>query len=269
MSSTTGKSWVIGRYATSTFYPLGGIAFDVKVDRKSSTTKQPGTGQRKLASTTTSGIYYVIDFKLKVQILASFITSYCMITAEGALPSFGLYVDDGITKRGFTGCYVNTCNLEVDQAGALVASIQVIAIANEDKTLTGTSNTEAPMSKASVTAFTLGGNPLSKWTKIGFSINNNVEVLSTGNGVAMTEIFAKQAEYSGSIDFVKTAALAYGYTTTQVADLVITLVDNQSSPATVTFTFDDVRANSDGYMVQELGITREKIDWDGDEVAIS
>jgi len=269
MSSTTGKSWALGRYSGATPYDLGGIPFDVKITKKATVTKEPGTGQRKLASIDTSGIHWIIDFKLKVQVLATFITSYCMITAEGALPSFSLYTYDGTTKRGFTGCYVNTCQIEVGQTGAMVATIQVIAIANEDKDLTITNATEVPMVKASVTAPVLNAATLSKWTKITFSVNNYVEVLATGNGAAMTEIFAKQAEYSGSITFVKIAALTFGYSTDVNGDLVLVFTDNQTVPVATTFTFDEVSSSSNEYSVKELDITMENVNWEGDELTIA
>ena len=269
MSSTTGKSWVLGTYVTTVFTDLGGIPFDVRIQRRSTTTKEAGTGSRKLASIDSSGVYYTIDFKLKVTALATFINVNCFVTAEGVLPSFSLYTDDGITKRGFTACYVNTCNIEGGQTGALTASIQVIAIANEDKTLTGTLPTIAPMTKAAVTTLSIGGTTITKWTKFSFNINNNVKVLATGNGVAMTEIWAQQAEYSGAFTFVKTASLTYGYATDVAKDLIITLVNNAGSPVTTTYTFDDVRSTSNEYYVSELDITYESVAWDCDELAIS
>jgi len=269
MSSTTGKSWAIGTYVDSTPANLGGIPFDVKITKKATVTKESGTGQRKLASIDTSGIYWVIDFKLKVQVLATFINAKCMITAEGALPSFNLYTDDGTTKRGFTGCYVNTCQIDVGQTGAMTASIQVIALANEDKTLTITQATEAPMTKASVTAPVINGVTITAWQKISFGVNNNVEVVATGNGAAMTEIFAKQAEYSGSIQLVKKASMIFAYSTDVNGDLVLAFVDNQSSPITKTYTFDEVGMASNDYSVRELDVTIESVSWEGDELTIA
>ncbi|MFA5307661.1 MAG: phage tail tube protein [Candidatus Babeliales bacterium] len=269
MSSTTGKSWVLGTYVTTVFTDLGGKPFDVRIQRHSTTTKEAGTGQRKLASIDSSGVYYTIDFKLKITALATFINVNCFVTAEGTLPSFSLYTDDGTTKRGFTTCYVNTCSIDGGQTGALTASIQVIAIANEDKTLTGTLPTLAPMTKAAVTTLSIGGTTITKWTKWNFSVNNNVKVLATGNGVAMTEIWAQQAEYSGSFTFVKTASLTYGYAADVAKDLIFTLVNNAVAPVTTTYTFDDVRASSNEYYVSELDITYESVTWDGDELAIT
>lgn len=267
--STTGKQWVLGTYVDSTLTNFGGIPYGTKIARNATNTKEPGSGQRKLASIDTSGVYYVIDFKLKVTNLSTFIIGKCFVTAEGALPSFNLYGYDGITKKGFTGCLVNTCKLSVGQTGALTADIQVIALATEDKDLTTPLPTEAPMTKAAVTTLSVGGTSIVKWQKLSFSINNNVEVIATGNGVAMTEIYAQQAEYDGDLTFAKTAELTYGYSTDVTKDIIITLTDNQSSPSTKTFTFDDARANSNEYSVDELKLTYESITWDGDELAIT
>ncbi|MFA5307004.1 MAG: hypothetical protein WC365_06165 [Candidatus Babeliales bacterium] len=234
-----------------------------------SVTKEAGTGSRKQASIDSSGVYYTIDFKMKVQVLATFINVYCIPTAEGDITAASLYVTNGITSRGFTS-YCNTLSVEGNQTGAIIASIQMIAIANEDKTITITNATQTPMTKAAVTTLTLGGTPITKWTKWSFGVNNNVKVISTGNGVAATEIFAQQAEYSGNITFVQTASLAYGYSTDVAKDLIITLTDNQSpTPAAKTYTFDDVRATSNEYTVSELDITYESVAWDGDELAIT
>jgi hypothetical protein len=268
MSSTTGSSWKVGRYETTTPYDLGGIPFDVKVTKHASVTKEAGTGTRKLASIDSSGVYYTIDFKMKVQVLATFINVYCIPTAEGAITAASLYVTNGTTTRGFTA-YCNTCSIDINQTGAIVASIQMVAVANEDKTISITNAAQTPMTKAAVTTLSIGGTTITKWTKISFGVNNNVKVISTGNGVAATEIFAQQAEYSGNITFVQTAALVYGYATDVVKDIIITLTDNQSSPVAKTYTFDDARASSNEYNVAELDITYESISWDCDELAIT
>lgn len=264
MSSTTGKSWVLGCAGAD----LGGIPFDIKVDRHTTVTKEPGTGQRKLASISSSHVYYSLDFKMKVQVLATFITPYCMPTAEGEITAVDMYVYDGITKRDFT-MYCNTCNLEVKQTGAIVASVQMLGIANDVGDETITFDTEVPMTKSAVTTFSVGGTSIAKWISLSFGVNNNVEVVSTGNGVAATEIFAKQAEYSGEIEFAKTAELTYGYSTDVAKDVVIVLTDNQSAPVATTFTFDDARSTSNSYNVAELGLTIERISWEGDELTIT
>ncbi|MFA5307669.1 MAG: hypothetical protein WC365_09530 [Candidatus Babeliales bacterium] len=270
MSSTSGISWFVGTYSGDVFSNLGGIPYDVHVTRKSTTTKEPGTGQRRLASIDTSGVHYVIDFKLKIITLADFISGKCFVTAEGTLPSLSLYVTDGITERGFTTAYVNTCSVDITHPGAIVANVQVIAIAGEDKAaVTGAADTGTVMTKSALTTLSLGGTTITKWIKVTFGVNNNVQVLSTGTGAVCTEIWAGHAEYSGSITLVKTAELSYGYSTVVTKDLIITLTDNQGSPVATTFTFDDVRASSNEHYVQELGLTYEGVTWEGDELAIT
>jgi hypothetical protein len=268
MSATTGKSWQVGTYVDSTPSDLGGIPFDVKVQRHATTTKEAGTSQRRLASIQTGGVYYTIDFKMKMRVLGTFINVNAMPTEEADLPSFNLYVSDGTTKKGYTTSYVNTCNLKAQQDGAIVASIQVVSLAAEAKDLTITLPTSATMTKASVTTFSFGGT-IAKWIEFDFGVNNNVTVVSTGNGVAMTEIYAKQAEYSGSAKWVKTVDPIYGFSTTVTSTLAITLVDNQDSPATVVYTFASVRASVNEYYVQELDLTYEGATWDGDSLVIS
>lgn len=260
MDSTTGKNWIIGTYVGSTGANLGGIPFDVRVSRKATNTKEAGTGQRRLASIDTSGVHYVIDFKLKLTSL-NFINTNCMPTAEGDLPANNYFISDGIDKRGFKNGYVNTCRVEIKQTGAIVASIQVIALDTEAQDLTIPNPTGAPLTKSALTSLTIAGVPITKWTDVWFEVNNNVQVVSTGNGVAATEVYAKHVEYSGSATYVKTAALAYGFSTTVTGDFVVALGS--------TYTFISARASTNDYYVQELDLTYEAVSWDCDKLVIT
>ncbi|MCW3994924.1 MAG: hypothetical protein NWE98_02090 [Candidatus Bathyarchaeota archaeon] len=264
---TTGKNWVLGTYSGSTGQNLGGKPFNVKIERHMlSTADEAGTAQRRLVNQAASGIYYIITFKLKLQNLY-FITTYCMPSEEGDLPSFNLYTDDGIEKRGFTNCLVDTCQISVEQGGkAVVASVKVLAISSESANISITPATAAPITKAGILT-TLNNIQLTKWVNIDFGVNNNVQVVESGNGVECTEIFAQQAVYSGRLRWIKTGALAYGFSTTTKHILTITVIDNESTSKTLTFSNAIGSPNSKD--VEELGLTFEEVNWIADTMVIS
>lgn len=269
--STTGKSWVLGVYSGASCVHVGGKPFDVKVSKELlSVEGEPVTGQRKVGNLAASGIYYVIDFKMKLQDLTDFIIAYCMPSAEGNgsdLSSFNLYVSDGTDSMGYTGCLVDTCTIDVGQGGkAAVATVRVLSIANESKSFTVTPSAHAPITKTGF-SIKVGGTAKAKWRTISFTVKNNVEVAESGNGVACTENFPKHAIYNGSADWIKTATIAYGYSTTVKATIEITILDNNS--VTKVFTFANAAGNSNNTAVQELNQTIENLEWTGDGLVIS
>jgi hypothetical protein len=239
------------------------------VNKIGETTNEPSTATRQVDQSST-GFAWQIDIKMKVQVLADYITSYCMITAEGALNSHSLYVDNGNVKRGFTGCYVDKCKLSLDQTGSLIADITVLANGDEDKSLTVTEETEAPMTKAAVSAFTSGGSGVSKWVNFSFAVDNHVQKQSTGTSNMVSEIWPKEATYSGSFKAVCLGTPQYGFgVTTTTKTLVWALADNQSSPVTTTFTFTNAKCKSNKYGWTELDLVYEDLDWDCASLTIS
>lgn len=270
MSTKTGINLSVGRYDGTTPYALGMRVTSCKVKKLPlHNTDEAGTATRQVDQTST-GFYYEIQLRGKVKRFTDYITTYCMITAEGNLPSHNIYVDDGIESRGFTGCYVDKCNISGRQNGVVMADITIKALADEVKDLTITEATEAPISKAGVSTISFGGAAKTKWTTWNFAVDNHVQVVATGNGVAATEIYAKEATYSGQVQFVKTAGFVFGFGTSVTNSTVVyTIVDNQSSPVTKTFTFASAKFESNEYGPEELDLNYETVTWRGYSLVIS
>ena len=269
LSSKTGVDYVINRYEESTAYSLGMKIISCSVEKVGEITSEAGTSTRQVDQSS-SNFHWSINFRGKLQRLSDYITSYCMITAEGDLPINNLYIDDGNTTRGFTGCQVNRCTVKAQQTGSIIADVTVYAIAEEDKTLTETSRTEYPMTKQAVTTLTVDGDPKTKWVSFDFGVTNNVQVESTGTSLAATEIYAKEATYEGNIDIVNTGTLMFGYgVTTSAVPVVITLTDNQTVPEVITFTFALAKCRSNKVGVEELGLVKESLQWEAASLVIS
>jgi hypothetical protein len=268
--ATTGLNWVLGRYSGASPYAIGGkLASVPSIEKHGENTLTPGTGSRQ-ADLDSTNIFWSLDFKSKMQILTTYFNAYAMITAEGALPSHSLYTYDGITKRGFTGCLVDKASLEINQTGPIIGSYNVIATGNEDKDLTITQDTEAVMTKAALTTLTVGGvSKLTKFTSVRMAVDNHVAKQASGTGHSITDAYAKHASYEIDIEIVKTAALTYGYDTTRQATVVLALTDNQGTPVTKTYTFANMAVRSNAYRVDELGLTFEKINGEGNSVVIT
>jgi hypothetical protein len=219
----------------------------------------------------TTGIYWTIGFRLKLQNLSSFITAHCFKTGETALSTFNLYVSDGLTKAGWTNCLVDSCDLSLDQEGYLVADVVVSSLDSESRDLTVPADTVLPMTKESVTTFSVGGNSLvSNWTSLKFGIKNNVTQLSAGNSVSMSEQYARHAEYSLDVQILKKAQMQYGTdSTTKTNVVVIGLRNNQASPSTTTFTFANMELSSNSVSVDNLNVVYERIAGAANSVVIS
>jgi hypothetical protein len=205
---------------------------------------------------------------MKVQRL-DFINSYGMITAEGTLPSCGLYVHDGNAGRGYTGAYIDSIAFDVGQTGSMTAELVALAIANETKTLTVTYDTDSPITKTGLTLVQVGATTIAKWTSLRWGISNNVEKEATGSGNTITELFARHPVYSGRLQFVKTANPLFGYDETMKQTIVIRVVDNQTVPVTKTYTFTNAAVRTDEINVEELNLSMETIDWQGDMLTIT
>jgi len=270
MSVTTGKNWKVARYVTTTPYNIGGIPSTPEFSKHTEQTEEQGTGQRRLVNLHTTNIYWEITWKMKLQRLASFVNAYCMITAEGDLPSCNLYMSDGVTERGWTGCLVDKCEVNIDQRGSITADITAFSNANEAKSLSVTYETEAPITKSGVSVLSVGGTAITKWTNIRFGVSNNVAREPTGSTDVVSEIFARHPVYTGQITLVKTAATPhYAFDTTKEKTVIITIVDNQGAPVTTTFTFTNAAVNVDRVHVAELGLTYEVISFTAKQLTIS
>jgi hypothetical protein len=196
--------------------------------------------------------------------------AYAMVTAEGTLPAHGLYVTDGSVKRGFTDCLIDRCDIEVDQTGSATAELTAFSIANEAKDLTVTYDTEAPITKKGFTAVEIGLTSIAKFTSLRFGVVNNIARVPTGTTDVITELFARDPNYSGRLTFLKTASQPiFNWDATLKQNVLITIQDNQATPVSKTFTFTLAAMRSNPFDVEELNETYERIDWQGDKVTIA
>lgn len=270
MSVTTGKNWKVARYTGVTPFNIGGIPSTPEFSKHTEQTEEQGTGQRRLVNLHTTNIYWEISWKMKIQRLASFINAYCMITAEGDLPTCSLYISDGVTERGWTLCLVDKCEVNIDQRGSITADITAFSNANETKTIAVTYDTDAPITKSGISVVSVGGTPITKWTGIRFGVSNNIAREPTGSTDIVTEIYARHPVYTGQITIVKTAATPhYAFDATKEKTIIITIVDNQTAPVTTTYTFTSAAVNINRVHVAELGLTYEVISWTAKQLTIS
>jgi hypothetical protein len=261
MSSTvTGVTQKIGTYEGTTPSSLGGkiVSSSGPEKRVLNQTESPSTGTRQVDLNTT-GIYWAIPFRMKLQILSKFLIGKCFVSNEGELESFNLYYQDGATKKGFANALVDTCKISIDQQGFIVADVSPLALAPEAKDFTITPDTERVMTKAAVT-LTIGGTEVTGWESIDITVNNHVTVASSGNGDAATDLFAKEATYEISVKLFKKAALQFGEdSTTKQKTIVLTITDNQTVPVAVTFTWVNAELSSNNNSLEGLGIVYEDI----------
>lgn len=180
-------------------------------------------------------------------------------------------MSDGLTKQGWTNCLVDTCDLSLDQEGYLVADVVVASLSCEGRDLTVPTDSALPMTKESVTTLSVGGNSLAaNWTALKFGIKNNVTQLSSGNSVAMSEQYARHAEYSLDLQVLKKAQMQYGAdSTTRTRSVIIGLRNNQATPATTTFTFTNMDLSSNSISVDNLNAVYERIAGASNSVVIS
>ena len=240
---------------------------NVSVRHVSSTTNTPQTQTRTVDQVNTDR-YYEIHVKGKVQVLTDYVTTYAMPTAEGALTSHSIAVEDGNESVGYTGCLVDKCTLTIERHNVLMADLIIKATGNEAKDLSPTDETETSITKAGVTTLTLGGAAISKWTEFSWGVDNHVELQGSGTADTISDIYGKEATYSGNIKFVKNTNVQYTVATGTKA-LVITITDNQSVPVATTFTFAACGGKTDDTSVAELGLFTESLDWDAAGLVIS
>lgn len=270
-TSTTGKQWMVGTYVGTTPAHLGGTLVSCDGPEKHVTnTFEPSTGTRHTDLTST-GIYFTIPFKLKVQQVTPFITSKCFVSAEGTLPSFNLYTNDGASNNGWLNSYVDTCTIAIAQTGVITADIVAASLLQEDVTLTIPIPTNLPMTKKAVTTFTIGGVAVTEWIDIKIGVENHVTQVSAGNNDAMAENFPKEATYKIDVKLIKIGESTQ-YTvdsTTKIKSFVITLTDNADNPTPITFTFSNMHCTSNKISVAELDLTYETIAAVGNSLVIS
>lgn len=271
MSSKTGIDVFVCRYEESTAYPLGMHVVNCKIKKLPLHNKtENGTGTRR-ASSTSTGFHYEIKLKCKAKRLSNFVNTYAFVTAEGDAETFNLYVDDGNVERGFTGCLVDKATINGQQSGVIMVDLTIKSITDESKSLTISEVTDDNIDKTGVTTLTVGGvSQVDNWTKFSLSVDNHVEVVCTGSGHAATIIYAKEATYSGQIEYVKTSTHAFGWgSTTNSLSIVYGFTDNQSVPVVTTYTFSEAKCEGNEWGNEELDLVYETLNWQGTLLTIT
>jgi len=274
MSAQFGKQWKINRVVKGTpdvYHQLGGTILDARIDPRLTVHEEAGSYQRQLASQQVVAAKPIIEWTQNIRRLTDYITTYAMITAEGAVPAHTLYATDGAEHHDFSLSKVNACRISIRQLESIKAALSVCIKTPATATLdTFLYQTDPAMYKDAVTTLTLNASPVTKWSEIEFGVNNNVLQEVLGTTITPTEVEEQEARYSMRITKAKVGAGKFADAIAgTVQDFVIALADNQSSPVTKTFTFADMYLSSARIEDRALGVIMERIEGRGKSLVIS
>jgi len=275
MSAQFGKNWKINRVAKGTpdvYYQLGGTVLDAHIDPRITVHEEAGSGTRQLVSQQVVAAKPVVEWTQTIRRLDDYITSYAMITAEGAVPAHTLYVTDGAEHHDFSSNKVNSCRISIRQLESIKAALSVFVKTHDVATLdTFLYRTDPAMYKDAVTTLTLNTVAVTKWSEIEFGIDNNVVQEILGTTILPSEVEEGEARYFMRITRGRVGATSkFGEALSGTEqDFVIALTDNQSSPVTKTFTFADMLLRTARKEDRALGIIMERLEGVGKSMVIS
>jgi len=258
--SKTGKDWAISMGAASY---MGGIILDADAEQRGRTFSEAGTGQRALATEPmVTEALPVLRFTMNIQRITDYINTKAIIDAEGAVPATTLYTDDGTNDHDLTASKVNTCEVRVRRGESIKAILEVIGKTWGTETyVAGVAREEQPTdwTKATITI----GSAITNWRMFNMLVNNNVASEFLGTGVTPSDVFERQALYSGRVERSITGARKFDKVSTPTKeDVVIAITDYQSTPVTKTYTFDKAAIKTSRVRVPALNLDIETIEWE-------
>ena len=265
MSAIFGKTAKINRVVTGTpdvYYELGGTVLEGRYDVRPSVNQEVGadTG-RTLASQKVVAVKPMIDWTMNVRTLANYLLAYGIITANGAVPAHTLFFTDGSETFKLVDAKVDKVRITINQNDPIKAVVTALAKSYDTATAgTFLFKTDPAMYKNAVNLISIGGSPITKWRDIELSVDNNVLQETLGSSIAPAEVEEQEARHEITITRAKPAAslIADAYAGTPKT-VILTLIDNQSSPVSKTLTFTDALISSEEIQVRELSIIYEKI----------
>lgn len=276
MASPTGISYRLNRYADPTWYALGGTILNARPRLETVEISEAGSEQRRLVTKETVEVNPIIDWRMNIRRLEDYITTYAILTAEGAIPSHILRFYDGQDEHEFTGVRVNSCRISIRQRESIKAIVQALC-ANWVAGTWGTgttpfqNRTDPAIYKTALTTLSVGGvDVLTQWRSVDFTVNNNVMQDHSGTGLMPTDVFEQEAAYEATIILPrKQASLFAAIKAGTKKTFIMALVDRQSSPVTKTFTLTDALVNRSVIQDRVLGVITEAIVLKGDQLTVA
>ena len=272
MSSKFGKAFKLNRVVSGTpytHYELGGRIIRAVPTMNGDTYREPVTGTRTLDILKQTGVVPGIDFTMNIKRLEDYITTYAMITAQGAVPAHSLGYTDGYEQNEFAQSKVDRCNIVVRRGESIKAELSVLA---EDldtfSPATFLYHTEKAMMWNDATLNIDGS--ITNWREFAFGVNNNVVAEFLGVGLTPSEVEELEALYSGYAIISRKVDSKFA-TVKEGSDvsIAIALTDHQTSPVTKNFVFADSILKISRVEVAGLGLELERIEWEAPGLVIS
>jgi hypothetical protein len=266
MTISTGKDWKISR-GTGSY--LGGIVLDADGGTEAQIFSEPGTGQRALATPPiVTQAKPQLRWTMNLQRLADYITAYAIISEEGSVPSHTLYTTEGNNTRDLQDAQINSCELRVNRGESVKAVLEALGSTWGTTYQAGSARAEQPIDWKDVT-FTIDVDEITNWRGLSLSVNNNVQQEWLGTLLTPTVTFERAAEYKGYIersiagnDYISDVQLG------NTKDIILAIVDHQTSPVTTTFTLADCALNVSRKIVRQLDLILERIEFSGSSLKI-
>ena len=231
--------------------------------------KEPVTDSRTLGTLKGTGAIPGLDWTMNLKILGTYIETYAMPTAQGAITAHSLGYTDGAQVMELKKAMVDRCNVTITRGGSVRAELSAIG---EDLAVftpaTFLTDTEAPIDWLDCT-LDIGG-AITNWREMAFGVNNNVAAEFLGTGLVPSDVEALQAEYFGhAIISRKSASQHAAVLGASETSIAIALTNNETSPVTRTYTFAKAVLKTSNVEVPGLGLELERIEWEAPGLVIN
>jgi len=273
----SGKDFRLQRFTdgvTPTYHNLGGIVEPCEPVVGGEPITAVGVGVRQLALLKTARSFAQINPTILLQVLDDYITSHAMISGEGSVPEHILRWTDGVENRGLKKAKVSTCELRLVHGDILRADLVVEGL-YDATTFTPSWESEYdfdPITHDKLTTFTIGAYDFKdEFKELVWGVDHNLEREYAGPTLEPRGLIEKEAIYRGSFLITKEATddLLEGARIGTEWDIVISIEDNQPTPVTKTFTFDDVILTDVRLIKRGLGAEYRRVAWQGAKLTIT
>jgi len=253
--------------------PIGGVAEPCEPFVTADEATEIGTGTRKLSLLKPASVQPEIDPTLILRDF-DYLNTYCMISAEGAVPYHDLRWTDGKDYGVLEDCKANTVEVTCRVPTESV-KVALTILAKKLDGCTGkfagswAKDTKEPMTTLSVTALSIGGVDVKAYLReVSFGVDNNLETVYAGPSITPRELIDREARYSGALLLTREVAsqLKKVYAGGK-ATIVIALKD--AAGTTKTYTYTDALLRASRIPKSGLGAIFERIEWSGDSLTIT
>lgn len=276
MSTAYGSKWkinVLTGQNQTTPAELGGTVLDATIDSGVQLSQEVGSGEgRQLASQRVATSKPKLTFTMNIRRLTDYLLSSAIISEEGAVPYAYLAVSDGIDFLKLQ-TKANKTTITIKTSGDIQAKVEAL-IQGTPETIaepTWVYRKDKSMFKNALSAFTIGSvDANTKWSEITIEIDNHVLQECLGQSTTPNEVQEQEAGYIITVKRAKSSTSMIGASlngTTQT--VVISLIDNQATPLTKTFTWADMLISSAKVEDKALGIVYETIKAEGKSLVVS